>query len=97
MFCPFSFTAKANEFLFLELLQPLMEQEQIKLNELIAEVSKKNRAPDLSDLSWKQVLPLFKDLSPEDSSFMKYHHTLFQQQLKESASVLPDPVPQVST
>ncbi|KYO22554.1 sentrin-specific protease 7 isoform F [Alligator mississippiensis] len=88
--------SKANEFLFLELLQPLMEQEQIKLNELIAEVSKKNRAPDLSDLSWKQVLPLFKDLSPEDSSFMKYHHTLFQQQLKESASVLPDPVPQES-
>ncbi|XP_025070596.1 sentrin-specific protease 7 isoform X2 [Alligator sinensis] len=89
--------SKADEFLFLELLQPLMEQEQIKLNELIAEVSKKNRAPDLSDLlSSKQVLPLFKDLSPEDSSFMKYHHTLFQQQLKESASVLPDPVPQES-
>ncbi|XP_019379265.1 PREDICTED: sentrin-specific protease 7 isoform X1 [Gavialis gangeticus] len=90
--------SNSDEFLFLELLQPLMEQEQIKLSELITEVGKKNQAPDLSDfLSWKQVLSLFKDLSPEDSSFMKYHHTLFQQQLqKESASVLPDPVPQES-
>ncbi|XP_026514788.1 sentrin-specific protease 7 isoform X4 [Terrapene carolina triunguis] len=89
--------SKSSEFVFLELVQPLTEREQIKLNEMIAEVSKKNRSPDLSDfLSWKQALPLFKDLSPEESSFMNCCQASFQQQMqKDSAPVLVNPLPQV--
>nr|XP_032660397.1 sentrin-specific protease 7 isoform X5 [Chelonoidis abingdonii] len=88
--------SKSSEFVFLELFQPLTEGEQIKLNEMIAEVSKKNRSPDLSDfLSWKQALPLFKDLSPEESSFMNCCQASFQQQTqKDSAPVLVNPLPQ---
>ncbi|XP_026514786.1 sentrin-specific protease 7 isoform X2 [Terrapene carolina triunguis] len=88
--------SKSSEFVFLELVQPLTEREQIKLNEMIAEVSKKNRSPDLSDfLSWKQALPLFKDLSPEESSFMNCCQASFQQQMqKDSAPVLVNPLPQ---
>ncbi|XP_039382204.1 sentrin-specific protease 7 isoform X4 [Mauremys reevesii] len=87
--------SKSSEFVFLELFQPLTEGEQIKLNEMIAEVSKKNRSPDLSDfLSWKQALPLFKDLSPEESSFMNCGQASFQQQTqKDSAPVLVNPLP----
>ncbi|XP_067402262.1 sentrin-specific protease 7 isoform X2 [Emydura macquarii macquarii] len=88
--------SKSSEFIFLELFQPPTDREQIKLNEVIAEVSKKNRSPDLSDfLSWKQALPLFKDLSPEESSFMNCSHALVQQQVqKDSMPVLMDPLPQ---
>ncbi|XP_008161045.2 sentrin-specific protease 7 isoform X4 [Chrysemys picta bellii] len=88
--------SKSSEFIFLELVQPLTEREQIKLNEMIAEVSKKNRSPDLSDfLSWKQALPLFKDLSPEESSFMNCCQASFQQQMqKDSAPVLVNPLSQ---
>ncbi|XP_044857707.1 sentrin-specific protease 7 isoform X4 [Mauremys mutica] len=87
--------SKSSEFVFLELFQPLTEGEQIKLNEMIAEVSKKNRSPDLSDfLSWKQALPLFKDLSPEESSFMNCGQASFQQQTqKDSAPVLVNSLP----
>uniref|UniRef100_A0A8C3FF55 Sentrin-specific protease 7 n=1 Tax=Chrysemys picta bellii TaxID=8478 RepID=A0A8C3FF55_CHRPI len=78
--------SKSSEFVFLELVQPLTEREQIKLNEMIAEVSKKNRSPDLSDfLSWKQALPLFKDLSPEESSFMNCCQASFQQQMQKDS------------
>ncbi|CAM4426326.1 unnamed protein product [Lepidochelys olivacea] len=88
--------SKSSEFVFLELFQPLTEREQIKLNEVIAEVRKKNRSPDLSDyLSWKQALPLFKDLSPEESSFMNYCQASFQQQMQKSSTpVLVNPLPQ---
>ncbi|XP_038230527.1 sentrin-specific protease 7 isoform X5 [Dermochelys coriacea] len=88
--------SKSSEFVFLELFQPLTEREQIKLNEVIAEVSKKNRSPDLSDyLSWKQALPLFKDLSPEESSFMNCCQASFQQQTQRSSTpVLVNPLPQ---
>uniref|UniRef100_A0A8C8VF68 Sentrin-specific protease 7 n=1 Tax=Pelusios castaneus TaxID=367368 RepID=A0A8C8VF68_9SAUR len=88
--------SKSSEFIFLELFQPPTEREQIKLNEVIAEVSKKNRSPDLCDfLSWKQALPLFKDLSPEESSFMNCCHTLVQQQVQKDSTPVPaDPLPQ---
>uniref|UniRef100_A0A8B9UF86 Sentrin-specific protease 7 n=1 Tax=Anas zonorhyncha TaxID=75864 RepID=A0A8B9UF86_9AVES len=63
--------SKSSEFVFLELSQPLTEEEEARLSELIADISKKNRAPDLPEfLSLKQALPLFKDLSLEESSFM---------------------------
>ncbi|XP_009868313.1 PREDICTED: sentrin-specific protease 7-like, partial [Apaloderma vittatum] len=64
---------KSNEFVFLELSQPLKEREEERLTGLIADVSKRNRASDLAEfLSLKEALPLFKDLSPEESSFMTY-------------------------
>uniref|UniRef100_A0A8B9QFW1 SUMO specific peptidase 7 n=1 Tax=Apteryx owenii TaxID=8824 RepID=A0A8B9QFW1_APTOW len=69
----FSKPSKPSEFVFLELSQPLTEWEEVRLTELITDVSKKNRAPDLSEfLSLKQALPFFKDLSAEESSFMSY-------------------------
>ncbi|XP_031468855.1 sentrin-specific protease 7 isoform X4 [Phasianus colchicus] len=85
--------SKSSEFIFLELSQPLTEQEVIRLSELITEISKKNRAPDLPELlSLKQVLLLFKDLSPEESSFISSSEDLLKQcATKESISFAQDP------
>uniref|UniRef100_A0A8B9QHM1 SUMO specific peptidase 7 n=1 Tax=Apteryx owenii TaxID=8824 RepID=A0A8B9QHM1_APTOW len=84
----FSKPSKPSEFVFLELSQPLTEWEEVRLTELITDVSKKNRAPDLSEfLSLKQALPFFKDLSAEESSFMSYSKDLLKQcMLKENTS-----------
>ncbi|NXP49176.1 SENP7 protease, partial [Heliornis fulica] len=72
--------SKSTEFVFLELPQPLPESKEDRLTELITDVSKKNRAPDLPDfLSLKQALPLLKDLSPEETSFMSYYKDLLKQ------------------
>ncbi|XP_074961149.1 sentrin-specific protease 7 isoform X17 [Phalacrocorax aristotelis] len=72
--------SKCSEFVFLELSQPFAEWEEDRLTELITDVSKKNRAPDLPDfLSLKQALPLFKDLSPEESSFLSSNKDLLKQ------------------
>ncbi|NXG20763.1 SENP7 protease, partial [Grallaria varia] len=80
--------SKSSEFVFLKLSQPLSEWEEDRLTELITGVSKKNRAPDLAEfLSLKQALPLFKDLSPEESSFMCFHKDLLKQYMpKEDTS-----------
>lgn len=92
------FPAKSSEFVFLELSQPLTEWEEDRLTELITAVSKKNRAPDLSEIfSLKQALPLFKDLSPEESSFLSYNKDLLKQcVLKENTSDACEPAVQVS-
>uniref|UniRef100_A0A8C4U3X9 SUMO specific peptidase 7 n=1 Tax=Falco tinnunculus TaxID=100819 RepID=A0A8C4U3X9_FALTI len=88
----------SSEFVFLELSQPLTEQEEDRLTELITDVSKKNRAPDLPEiLSLKQALPLFKDLSPEESSFMSYNKYLLKQCMsKENTSDAREPAVQGS-
>uniref|UniRef100_A0A8C6Z5L7 SUMO specific peptidase 7 n=1 Tax=Nothoprocta perdicaria TaxID=30464 RepID=A0A8C6Z5L7_NOTPE len=85
--------SKSSEFVFLELSQPLAEWEEVKLTELIADVSKKNRAPDLSEaLSLKQAFPLFKDLSAEESSFMSYNKSLLRQCMpKDNTSSVHEP------
>ncbi|KAF1487348.1 Sentrin-specific protease 7, partial [Eudyptula minor novaehollandiae] len=90
--------SKSSEFLFLELSQPLTEWEEGRLTELITDVSKKNRAPDLPDLlSLKQALPLFKDLCPEESSFMSYSKDLLKQCMsKENTSDAHEPAIQES-
>lgn len=92
------FPAKSSEFVFLELSQPLTEWEEDRLTELITGVSKKNRAPDLLEfLSLKQALPLFKDLSPEESCFMSYSKDLLKQCMsKENTSGAHEPAVQVS-
>ncbi|KAF1640328.1 Sentrin-specific protease 7, partial [Eudyptes chrysocome] len=90
--------SKSSEFVFLELSQPLTEWEEGRLTELITDVSKKNRAPDLPDLlSLKQALPLFKDLCPEESSFMSYNKDLLKQCMsKENTSDAHKPAVQES-
>ncbi|XP_065510080.1 sentrin-specific protease 7 isoform X1 [Caloenas nicobarica] len=90
--------SKSSEFVFLELSQPLTGRDEDKLTELITDVSKKNRAPDLPDfLSLKQALPLFKDLSPEESSFMSYSKDLLKQYMpKENTSGAHEPAVQES-
>ncbi|KAF1514841.1 Sentrin-specific protease 7, partial [Eudyptes sclateri] len=90
--------SKSSEFVFLELSQPLTEWEEGRLTELITDVSKKNRAPDLPDLlSLKQALPLFKDLCPEESSFMSYNKDLLKQCMsKENTSDAHEPAVQES-
>ncbi|XP_068877824.1 sentrin-specific protease 7 isoform X4 [Aphelocoma coerulescens] len=92
------FQAKSSEFVFFELSQPLTEWEEDRLTELITGVSKRNRAPDLAEfLSLKQALPLFKDLSPEESSFITYNKDLLKQYMpKENTSDAYEPVIQES-
>ncbi|XP_017930218.3 sentrin-specific protease 7 isoform X3 [Manacus vitellinus] len=90
--------SKPGEFVFLELSQPLTEWEEDRLTELITDVSKKNRAPDLAEfLSLKQAFPLFKDLSPEESSFVSYHKDLLKQYMpKKNTSDAHEPAVQES-
>ncbi|XP_032533838.1 sentrin-specific protease 7 isoform X2 [Chiroxiphia lanceolata] len=90
--------SKPGEFVFLELSQPLTEWEEDRLTELITDVSKKNRAPDLAEfLSLKQAFSLFKDLSPEESSFVRYHKDLLKQYMpKKNTSDAHEPAVQES-
>ncbi|KAM7066828.1 sentrin-specific protease 7 isoform 5-T8 [Acridotheres tristis] len=90
--------SKSNEFVFFELSQPLTEWEEDRLTELITGVSKRNRAPDLAEfLSLKQALPLFKDLSPEESSFMSCNKDLLKQYMpKDNTSDAHEPLIQES-
>ncbi|XP_051478179.1 sentrin-specific protease 7 isoform X2 [Apus apus] len=89
--------SKSGEFVFLELSQPLTEWEEDTLTKLITDVSKKNRAPDLPEfLSLKQALALFKDLSPEESSFMSYNKDLLKQCMPKDTSEVHEPAVQES-
>ncbi|XP_059692654.1 sentrin-specific protease 7 isoform X3 [Haemorhous mexicanus] len=90
--------SKSNEFVFFEMSQPLTEWEEGRLTELISGVSKRNRAPDLAEfLSLKQALSLFKDLSPEESSFVSCNKDLLKQYMpKENTSDAHEPVIQES-
>ncbi|NWH66238.1 SENP7 protease, partial [Geococcyx californianus] len=90
--------SKSTEAVFLELSQPLTESEKGRLTKLITDVSKKNRAPDLTDfLSLKQALPFLKDLSPEECSFMSYRKDLLNQCMpKENTSDTREPALQES-
>ncbi|NXQ01378.1 SENP7 protease, partial [Vidua macroura] len=90
--------SKSNEFVFFELSQPLTEWEEDRLTELITGVSKRNRAPDLAEfLSLKQAVPLFKDLSPEESSFVSCNKDLLKQFMpKKNTSDAHEPVIQES-
>ncbi|KAM8819906.1 sentrin-specific protease 7 [Eudromia elegans] len=91
-------SSRSSEFVFLELSQLLTEWEEVKLTELITDVSKRNRAPDLPEvLSLKQAFPLFKDLSAEESSFMSCYNNLLKQCVpKENISNVHKPAFQES-
>ncbi|NXP15452.1 SENP7 protease, partial [Thinocorus orbignyianus] len=86
--------SKCGEFVFLELSQPLTEGEEDRLTELITNVGKKNRSPDLPEiLSLKQALPLFKDLPPEESSFLSSTKDQLKQHMpKDNTSDAHEPV-----
>ncbi|XP_068016808.1 sentrin-specific protease 7 isoform X1 [Melanerpes formicivorus] len=90
--------SKPSEFVFLELSQLLTESEEDRLTELITVVSKKNRAPDLPEfMSLKEAIPLLKDLSPEESSFVRYSKDLLKQYMpKRNTSDTPEPAVQGS-
>ncbi|NWW44757.1 SENP7 protease, partial [Pedionomus torquatus] len=90
--------SRSGEFIFLELSQPLTEWEEDRLTELITVVGKKNRAPDLPEiLSLKQALPLLKDFSPEESSFLSSTRDQLKQHTpKENTSDAREPVVQES-
>ncbi|XP_054256665.1 sentrin-specific protease 7 [Indicator indicator] len=90
--------SKSSEFVFLELSRLLTEGEEDRLTELMTVVSKKNRAPDLPEfLSLKEAVPLFKDLSPEESSFMRYNKDLLKQYMpKRNTSDTHEPAVQES-
>ncbi|XP_074070458.1 sentrin-specific protease 7 isoform X3 [Macrotis lagotis] len=66
--------SKSDEFIFLELSKPASEEEEEKLNELMAEVSRKTRSLDLyHPLPWDQALSLLQGLSAKESSFIDYY------------------------
>ncbi|XP_066474947.1 sentrin-specific protease 7 isoform X2 [Tiliqua scincoides] len=87
--------AKGTKFAFITLSQRLTEEEQVLLNKIIVEVSKKNATSDLTDfLPWEQAFVLLKDLAPKENSFIDYCSTTFQQQSqKDSTSVPAEPPP----
>ncbi|XP_039770407.1 sentrin-specific protease 7 isoform X2 [Ornithorhynchus anatinus] len=90
---------KSNEFIFLELKKPISETEEVKLNEVMAEVSKKNRSIDLSEpLLWSEALPLIQDFPLEECSFLHHLYSSFQPQQEEDGALrTTQPLPQVST
>nr|XP_020855517.1 sentrin-specific protease 7 isoform X3 [Phascolarctos cinereus] len=66
--------SKSDEFIFLELSKPVSEEEEDKLNEVMAEVSRKTRSLDLCHpLPWNQALSLLQGLSAKESSFIDYY------------------------
>lgn len=70
----FSFIAKANEFIFLELNSPISQREELKLKDIMMEIGATNGELQLScPLPWVQAFPLFQDLSPQEISFLHYY------------------------
>jgi sentrin-specific protease 7 len=70
----FSFIAKSSEFIFLELNSPISQREELKLKDIMMEISATNGDLELSyPLSWVQAFPLFQNLSSKESSFIHYY------------------------
>ena len=70
----FSFIAKSTEFIFLELHSSVSQREELKLKDIMTEISTTNGELELSyPLSWVQALPLFQNLSSKESSFIHYY------------------------
>lgn len=71
----FSLIAKASEFIFLELNSSVSQKEELKLKDIMMEISTTNGESELSyPLSWDQALPLFQDLTSKESSFIHYYY-----------------------
>uniref|UniRef100_H0WJE1 SUMO specific peptidase 7 n=1 Tax=Otolemur garnettii TaxID=30611 RepID=H0WJE1_OTOGA len=66
--------SKSSEFIFLELHNPISQREELKLKDIMMEISATNGELELSyPLSWVQALPLFQSLSSKESSFIHYY------------------------
>ncbi|XP_045859262.1 sentrin-specific protease 7 isoform X3 [Meles meles] len=66
--------SKSSEFIFLELHSPISQREELKLKDIMTEISTTNGVLELSyPLSWVQALPLFQNLSSKESSFIHYY------------------------
>ncbi|XP_053421493.1 sentrin-specific protease 7 isoform X2 [Nycticebus coucang] len=69
-----SHQSKSSEFIFLELHNPISQREELKLKDIMMEISATNGELELSyPLSWVQALPLFQSLSSKESSFIHYY------------------------
>ncbi|KAF5923917.1 hypothetical protein HPG69_010346 [Diceros bicornis minor] len=69
-----SILTKSSEFIFLELHNPISQREELKLKDIMTEISTTNGELELSyPLSWVQALPLFQNLSSKESSFIHYY------------------------
>ncbi|ELK11378.1 Sentrin-specific protease 7 [Pteropus alecto] len=69
------FQAKSSEFIFLELHNPITQREELKLKDIMTEISTTNGELELSyPLSWVQALPLFQNLSSKESSFIHHYY-----------------------
>uniref|UniRef100_A0A8C2M7B9 Sentrin-specific protease 7 n=1 Tax=Cricetulus griseus TaxID=10029 RepID=A0A8C2M7B9_CRIGR len=67
--------SKASEFIFLELNSSVSQKEELKLKDIMMEISTTNGESELSyPLSWDQALPLFQDLTSKESSFIHYYY-----------------------
>ncbi|XP_048202480.1 sentrin-specific protease 7 [Perognathus longimembris pacificus] len=65
---------KSSEFIFLELNNPISQREELKLKDIMKEISTTNGELELSyPLSWVQAFPLFQNLSSKESSFIHYY------------------------
>lgn len=71
----FFLIAKSSEFIFLELHNPITQREELKLKDIMTEISTTNGELELSyPLSWVQALPLFQNLSSKESSFIHHYY-----------------------
>lgn len=70
----FFLIAKSSEFIFLELQNPISQREELKLKDIMTEISTATGELELAyPLSWVQARPLFQNLSSEESSFIHYY------------------------
>ncbi|XP_062063200.1 sentrin-specific protease 7 isoform X3 [Lepus europaeus] len=66
--------SKSSEFIFIEIHNPILQREELKLKDIMTEISATNGEVELSyPLSWVQALPLFQNLSSKESSFIHYY------------------------
>ncbi|XP_045439993.1 sentrin-specific protease 7 isoform X9 [Pipistrellus kuhlii] len=66
--------SKSSEFIFLELHNPISQREELKLKDIMTEISTTTGEVELSyPLSWVQAFPLFQNLSSKESSFIHYY------------------------
>ncbi|XP_047420033.1 sentrin-specific protease 7 isoform X2 [Sciurus carolinensis] len=70
----FSQQSKSSEFIFLELNNPISQREELKLKDIMMEISTNNGELELSyPLSWVHAFPLLQNLSSKESSFVHYY------------------------
>ncbi|XP_016000215.2 sentrin-specific protease 7 isoform X1 [Rousettus aegyptiacus] len=70
--------SKSSEFIFLELHNPITQREELKLKDIMTEISTTNGQLELSyPLSWVQAAPLFQNLSSKEYPFIHHYCASF--------------------